>query len=318
MKNMTIIVALVMLIATVKRLHASDVRVMVLDFTSNISRHQAENARNRILLRLINNTSVTVIEPDRHLINNYIHQAKTTYKDSSRAASIGRLHNADYVIYGTLDRDSIDKTYIVYVRVVNSFTGAVVYAGAQSYTVKKEIYTAADGLSKKLIQKLKSYRPARYSAKKVTFSCDSWVSYFQPLATLNNHIGSGGSFTCVIGANIHQFIIGLRTGISIVNGKGPKNYALIAPMQLHLGYSFNLYSSFFLMFTASGGLVYKYLSAKTADIQGFSAMVSLALVPGYTFSEHISLIVPIETVCIIEGKDDLWGISAGIGIQYRY
>jgi len=293
-------------------LYASDVQILVLDFKgTNVTAHQADNARNRILLRLINDTSITVIEPDnvKKLTSPEGHkQDKKTVIDK----------NADYVIYGTLDRIREQNTYILYVRVVNSFTGSLVYAGSQEFSSPNKVLGAADVLAARLIEKLKSYRPARYSAKKIRLSLDVYCSYSQPVDKLNDILLMGGSMTVIVGVDINDFILGFRTGLSIHDGKNHNKYSIMTPMQIHFAYNFSVYSSFFLALSVSGGIIYQYLETKDGTTRGFSPIIGAGLSPGYTFSKNISLIFPVETGCIIEGTQDLWCISAGIGIQYRY
>lgn len=313
MKGFRIISIILFFFALCSRLQASDVQILVLEFTgTNITAHQAENARNRILLRLINDTSITVIEPDT--------VKKGHGNKDKKSENIQPLNkNADYVIYGTLDRVKENNLYILYVRVVNSFTGSLVYAGSQEFTSPNKVLGAADVLAVRLIDRLKSYRPARYSAKKMKFSLDVYCSYVQPLDDLYDILVMGGALTVIIGVDINGSMLGLRTGFLINDGAGYYyKYSLMTPVQVYVGYSFSVYSSFFLSLSASGGLVYQYLETADKTTRGFSPIVTAGLTPGYTFSEHISLVIPVETSCIIEGSQDLWSISAGIGVQYRY
>ncbi len=312
MTRSIVIILMLLFLGKLSKLYASDVQILVLDFTgTNVTAHQAENARNRILLRLINDKSITVIEPDT------VQKAPSgIFYSEDKHIPINK--KADYVIYGTLDRVKGDKLHILYVRVVNSFTGSLVYSGSHEFTSPNKVLTAADVLAGRLIEKLKSYRPARYYAKQFRFSLDVYCSYVQPLDDLYDILYMGGSMTVIAGVDMNDFLLGFRTGLLINDGTGNNKYSVMVPMQLHYGYSFSLYSSFYLSLSASGGIVYQYLEKKDSTNQGFSAIVTAGVSPGYTFSEHISIILPIETSCIIEGTEDLWSISAGVGIQYRY
>lgn len=294
--------------------------VALLDFAgNNVPESQSEHVKNRILLRIINAGTVIVLEP-RKTRNAVISQNNVTpdYTDRESAARIGRYLLADYVIFGTLDHVVSTKKYIIYLRVVNSFTGEVVYGDSEEYTLVKDVLAAADNISKRLITIFSSLKPSRFADRTISFMLMACGSYFQPLGEFNNTAGSGGALSVITGIYISDFMLAFGTGCIIMDGSNDNRYAAMVPMQLHMGYTFPLPLRFSLMLSASGGMAYKYLKRKGKEVDGFSPIASLSILPGYALSDSLRLVMHVTGGCVIENTTGLWFVQSGIGIEYVY
>lgn len=319
-------IILMLLALQVSPLKASSIKkyakthVALLDFTgNNVPEGQSENVKNRILLRIINAGTVTVLEP-RRTRDAVISQNNVIpdYTDRESAARIGRYLLADYVIFGTLDRVVSTKKFIIYLRVVNSFTGEVVYGDSEEYTKGEDVLAAADSISQRLISIFATLKPSRYADRRATFMLMVTGSYIYPLDTFSHIVESGGSLSIITGIYISDFLLAFGTGCYMMDGSGDNRYAVMVPIQLHAGYTFSLPSRFSLMLSASGGIVYKYLKREDGEAGGYSPMASVSVSPGYALSDSIRLVLQFTGGCVIENITGLWFLQSGIGVEYIY
>ena len=299
--------------------------VALLDFSSNnVPVAQTENVKNRLWFRLITAKVVTMLEPRATREVAFAqNQGPVKYTDTSAAAKIGHFLRADYVVFGTLDRVAAGGDFIIYVRVVNSETGAIVHADSQSYEGPARALDASDMLAGRILQAFEALSPTATGEHETGkglagFALHLVGGYIHPVENFSRYAGPGGCVLVAPGVVYRGFFIGLRSGFIGCSGKGGSDSACIVPVAVMFLYSFTLPRSFSFDLTFSGGYSYKNIESASGSTEGYGPLLQGGVYLGYAVHRNVRLVAGIECSAVLERRDQVFlSVNGGFAFSFR-
>ncbi|HRZ28166.1 MAG TPA: hypothetical protein P5295_15275 [Spirochaetota bacterium] len=292
--------------------HRSPVNAALLDFSSNrVPVDLVESVKNRVWFRLITADVVTMLEPVKTR-EAMITQNRDTigYDDTAAAARIGHFLRADYVVFGTLDRVPSGGV-VIYVRVADSESGAIVYADSESFTDQNLALHASDMLSGRLLKAFEGLRDSGVSPAPPLkggpgFGLHLTGGYVHPLADFSDTAGPGWDVLAAPGIAYRGFFFGFRTGYIGCAGSGSTDGAFIVPLAAMILYSIELPAKFSVDLTFSGGFSYKSLEGGPLAGDGYGPLLMGGAYLGYRVHESVRLVLGTECGAVLERRDQVF------------
>lgn len=298
--------------------------VALLDFSANrVPAELVENVKNRIWFRLITADVVTMLEPVKTREAMVTQNRDTVgYDDAAAAARIGHFLRADYVVFGTLDRVPSGGV-VIYVRVADSESGAIVYADSEGFTDQGLALHASDMLSGRMLKAFGSLRgsdtghPSPASKGGPGFALHIAGGYAHPLADFTESAGPGWDILAAPGVAYRGFFVGIRSGYISCSSTGDYSGASMAPLAVMFLYSFSLPVKFSIDLTLSGGCSYNSLEGSGSSRSGFGPLVMGGVYVGYALHDCVRLVLGSECGAVIERTSQVF-ITAQGGFMFSF
>jgi len=293
-------------------LAAEKKNIAVLDFSANnISSPEGDILRNRIEVLLYSSGKIRVLERQKYR-QKVIEQNIDTFSctDTACAARVGRYIFADYVVMGSVDRLS---GYSLHIRVVESETGFIVFAGTENVSQRDDLYNALYSLTESLLESLDKKDEEKANASPETgispllsFS----LGYSLPIYSLRDRADYGTSFLVSLLYSVYGFSFGLRSGFTGLMDSSGNLYAYVLPVLAGCQYRVSLGRAGIIP-SLSLGMVYSRIQSEGSGILEPAVQTGLGF--SYMIRSHVSLGVAVDYNYIIEKSGGIQFFTFGAG-----